>query len=85
MFRISAIGPDGHTIIIRKTPSEAFRKAVELAGAGFGNVRIADRTGLLHAPETFERFFIKRASHEGSRAEGTEFSHLSPCQELFSC
>ena len=42
MFRISAIGPDGHTIIIRNTPSEAFRKAVELASAIFGNVRIAD-------------------------------------------
>ena len=73
MFRISAIGPDGHTIITRNTPSEAFRKAIELAGAGFGNVRIADRTGLLHAPETFERFFVK--SHEGNEAEGPELSH----------
>ena len=84
MFRISAIGPDGHTIITRNTPSEAFRKAIELASAGFGNVRIADRTGLLHAPETFERFFVKRASHDGNGAEGPELSHLSPRQELFS-
>jgi len=79
MFRISAIGPDGHTIITRNTPSEAFRKAIELAGAGFGNVRIADRTGLLHAPETFERFFVKRASE----AEGTELSRRLG-QEVFS-
>ena len=84
MFRISAIGPDGHTIITRNTPSEAFRKAIELAGAGFGNVRIADRTGLLNAPETFERFFVKRASHDGNGAESPELSHLSPRQELFS-
>jgi hypothetical protein len=56
MFKISAIGTEGHTIIARNTPSEALRKALELAGAGFGNVRIADRRGLLHTPETFERF-----------------------------
>jgi hypothetical protein len=59
MFKISAIGPEGHLIVTRNTPSEALRKAVELAGAGFGNVRIADRTGLLHAPETFERLFVR--------------------------
>src|SRR5688500_4168100 len=50
MFKISAIGPDGHMIMTRNTPSEALRKAVELAGAGFGNVRIADRMGLLYTP-----------------------------------
>jgi hypothetical protein len=36
MFKISAIGPEGHMIMTRNTPSEALRKAVELAGAVFG-------------------------------------------------
>ena len=69
MFKISAIGTEGHTIIARNTPSEALRKAVELAGAGFGNVRIADRRGLLHTPETFEGFFVKRASEDSNWVE----------------
>jgi hypothetical protein len=77
MFKISAIGPEGHMIMTRNTPSEALRKAVELAGAGFGNVRIADRTGLLHAPEIFERFFVKRSSDE-------DLSYPRPGPELFS-
>lgn len=75
MFKISAIGPEGHMIMTRNTPSEALRKAVELAGAGFGNVRIADRRGLLHTPETFDRFFVKRASNDdalGSKGTGPE-------------
>jgi len=74
MFKISAIGPEGHTLIARNTPSEALRKALELAGGGFGNVRIADRRGLLHTPETFERFFVKRASNDGNRPEAAEAS-----------
>ena len=44
MFKVSAIGTEGHTIIARNTPSEALAKALELAGAGFANVRIADRS-----------------------------------------
>jgi hypothetical protein len=69
MFKISAFGPDGHTIITRNRPSEALRKAVELAGAGFGNVRIADRTGRLHAPEAFERFFVKQGQQRQTGPE----------------
>ena len=66
MFKISAICPEGHMIMTRNTP---------FAGAGFGNVRIADRMGLLHTPETFERFFVKRASNDdalGSTKPGPE-------------
>ena len=74
MFKISAIGTEGHTIIARNTPSEALRKAVELAGAGFSNVRIADRRGLLHTPESFERFFVNRKS-DGNWIEDAEVSY----------
>ena len=78
MFKISAIGPEGHMIMTRNTPSEALRKAVELAGAGFGNVRIADRRSLLHTPETFERFFVKRASNDDP------LGSTRPAPELFA-
>ena len=80
MFKISAIGPDGHTIMARNNPSEAFRKALELRRAGFSNVRIADRHGLLHTPETFERYFVKPA-REAFRAN---VSGQPPGPELLS-
>jgi hypothetical protein len=60
-FKISAVGPEGHTMMSRNTASEALGKALELVAAGFSNVRIADKTGRLHAPEAFDRFFVKRA------------------------
>ena len=82
MFKISAIGPEGHTLIARNTPSEALRKALELAGARFGNVRIADRRGLLHTPETFERF--KTAGNDGNRPEDAEASWPRTGPELFA-
>ena len=50
--------------------SEALGKALELVAAGFSNVRIADRTGRLHAPEAFDRFFVKRAE---AKAGGPSF------------
>ena len=58
-FKISAVGPAGHTMMSRNTASEALGKALELVAAGFSNVRIADKTGRL--PEAFDRFFVKRA------------------------
>jgi hypothetical protein len=84
MFKISANGTEGHTLIARNTPSEAIRKALELAGARFSNVRIADRRGLLHTPETFERFFVKRASNDGNWAEDAEASCPRTGPELFA-
>jgi hypothetical protein len=68
-FKISAVGPEGHTMMSRNTASEALRKALELVAAGFSNVRIADKTGRLHAPEAFARFFVKRAE---AKAVGTQ-------------
>lgn len=65
MFKISGIGPAGHMMMTRKTPSEALRKALELAVAGFRNVRIADRTGRLHAPEGFDQFFVSKNNKGG--------------------
>ena len=65
MFKISGIGPAGHMMMTRKTPSEALRKALELAVAGFRNVRIADRTGRLHAPEGFDRFLVSKNNKGG--------------------
>jgi hypothetical protein len=47
-------------------------------------VRIADRRGLLHTPETFERFFVKRASNDGNRAEDAVGSYTRPGPELFA-
>jgi hypothetical protein len=79
MFKISAIGPQGHTLMARNTPTEALRKALELRGAGFANVRIGDRKGLLHAPETFERLFV-----QPSRGEGDRLLDWSPGPELLS-
>jgi hypothetical protein len=38
-FKISAVGPEGHTVMSRNTASEALGKAIELVAAGFGNVR----------------------------------------------
>jgi hypothetical protein len=51
------------------TASEALGKALELVAAGFGNVRIADRTGRLHAPEAFDRFLVKRAEAKAVRTQ----------------
>ena len=68
-FKISAVGPEGHTMMSRNTASEALGKAIELVAAGFSNVRIADRTGRLHAPEAFDRFFVKRAEAKGVRTQ----------------
>jgi hypothetical protein len=68
-FKISAVGPEGHTMMSRNTASEALGKALELVAAGFSNVRIADRTGRLHAPEAFDRFFVKRAVAKAVRTQ----------------
>jgi hypothetical protein len=68
-FKISAVGPEGHTVMSRNTASEALGKALELVAAGFSNVRIADRTGRLHAPEAFDRFFVKRAEAKAVRTQ----------------
>jgi hypothetical protein len=72
MFKISGIGPAGHMMMNRNTPSEALRKALELVGAGFCNVRIADRTGRLHAPEAFDRFFVSKDSNARPTLSGLE-------------
>ena len=79
MFKISAIGPQGHTLMARNTPTEALRKALELRGAGFANVRLVIEKGLLHAPETFERLFV-----QPSRGEGDRLLDWSPGPELLS-
>jgi hypothetical protein len=68
-FKISAVGPEGHTMMSRNTASEALGKAIELVAAGFSNVRIADRTGRIHAPEAFDRFFVKRAEAKAVRTQ----------------
>jgi hypothetical protein len=68
-FKISAVGPEGHTVMSRNTASEALGKAIELVAAGFSNVRIADRTGRLHAPEAFDRFFVKRGEAKAVRTQ----------------
>ena len=68
-FKISAVGPDGHTAMSRNTASEALRKAHELVAAGFSNVRIADRTGRLHAPDAFDRFFVGRTKATSVQTE----------------
>jgi hypothetical protein len=49
--------------------SEALGKALELLAAGFSNVRIADRTGRLHAPEAFDRFFVKSGEAKAVRTQ----------------
>src|SRR5829696_2174420 len=68
-FKISAVGPEGHTVMSRNTASEALSKAIELVAAGFSNVRIVDRTGRLHAPEAFDRFFVKRGEAKAVRTQ----------------
>ncbi len=68
-FKISAVGPEGHTMMSRNAASEALGKALELVAAGFSNVRIADKTGRLHAPEAFARFFVKRAEAKAVGAQ----------------
>jgi hypothetical protein len=72
MFKISGIGPAGHMMMTRNTRSEALRKALELTAAGFGNVRIADRTGRLHAPEAFDRFFVSKNNEGGAVLRNVE-------------
>jgi hypothetical protein len=72
MFKISAIGPKGYTSMNRLTASEALRKAKALIAAGFGNVRISDRTGRLHSPSAFERFFVKQDRSNANRTQGSE-------------
>jgi hypothetical protein len=47
IYKISGIGPQGHTILNRNTASEALRKALELTGAGFGNVRLIELGGCM--------------------------------------
>jgi hypothetical protein len=74
MFKISGIGPAGHMMMTRNTPSDALRKALELAAAGFGNVRIADRTGRLHAPEAFDRFFVSKNNKGGPALRNVDSS-----------
>ena len=59
-FKSAQSATTAHTVMSRNTASEALRKALELVAAGFSNVRIADRNGRLHAPEAFDRFFVKR-------------------------
>ncbi len=67
--KISAVGPEGHTVMSRNMSSEALGKALELLAAGFSNVRIADRTGRLHAPEAFDRFFVKSGEAKAVRTQ----------------
>jgi hypothetical protein len=65
MFKISAIGPQGHTLMARNTPTEALRKALELRGAGFANVRLVIERGSCMRPRRSSDYSCSRHEAKG--------------------
>ncbi|MDB5512342.1 MAG: hypothetical protein JWR08_1825 [Enterovirga sp.] len=56
-YRISGVGPEGHTTSDCVTPVLALARAAAWTGKGYEFVKISDHTGRLHAPADFERLF----------------------------